>query len=671
LSYQSAPPRIVQGLAVTVVLATAALPFVGEFLFPTEGFQSQGTTFNWDPVLLLFHLISDLSIGIAYVGISITLIVFARRAGRRVPFLWAFVAFGVFIISCGLTHFMAALTLWEPLYWTAGGVKYITAISSVGTAIAVPPLVPKALALVEEARLSAQRQRELERSYADLQKQATALAQLASIVESAQDAIVSRTLDEIVTSWNPGAERLYGYRAEEMLGQPFARLVPPDRQDELATIRERIARGDVIPPFETVRLRKDGSRVPVSVALTPLRDAGGAVVGMAAITRDIFDQQRAAQQLRRAERLETAGRIAGQVAHDFNNLLSPLAGYPELIERQLPEAHPARAYCGEMLRAVRRMVEINTDLLTLGRRGHFAQEAVDLNQLVEEALQAGPDRPSSLYVNLALDEELLAVVGSGAQLLRVVTNLIQNARDAMEDQGQLGVSTTNIYLDQPLRRYADVAVGEYVRLAVTDTGVGIAPEIEDRIFDAFFTTKASDRQRGSGLGLSVVQAVVTDHGGYVDFIANQGVGTTFEIYLPASRQAVALPPPQVLIPGDESILIVDDDSLQRRVLTEFLQTLGYRVGTCESGEQALAHTKNQPYDLVILDMVMPPGIDGAETYRLLRARYPAQRAILLSGFAESERVAAAQALGAGAFVRKPVSLEQLSSAVRAELDRPP
>jgi two-component system, cell cycle sensor histidine kinase and response regulator CckA len=668
---RSASARRRQVIVVGGVLGTVLVPFLGELLVPTQPFISQGAAFSWDPVLLLLHLLSDVSIGVAYVGISLTLIVFARRAGRRVPFLWAFVAFGVFIISCGLTHFMAAVTLWEPVYWMAGGVKYLTALSSVGTAIAVPPLVPKALALVEEARISADRQRALQRSHADLQEQATQLAQLATIVESAQDAIVSQTLDGTIISWNRGAVQLFGYAAAEMIGQPMARLIPRDQPDELPGLRHRIAGGEAIPPYETVRLCKDGTEVPVSVSLAPLPDAAGALIGMAAIMRDVSEAHRAEQLLRRAERMEVAGRIAGQVAHDFNNLLSPMTGYPDLIKLHLPPDHPALQFCEEMLTSANRMAEINTDLLTLGRRGHFSQEAVDLNQLVAEASQWRAARPPRLELEIALAPDLLPVRGSAAQLLRVVTNLIQNARDAMADQGRLTITTENVYLDQPLRRYEDIAAGEYVCLEVGDEGSGIDSAIADRIFDVFFTTKTTDRQRGSGLGLAVVQTVVTDHQGYVDFTSTVRKGTYFRVYLPVSRSAMVAAPTASLQSGQESILVVDDDAAQRTLLTAFLQTLGYQVATAESGEVALHVAESHPFALVILDMVMPPGMDGTDTFIRLQAEHPGLRAILLSGFAESPRVAEAQHHGAGAFLRKPVSLSQLSTAVREELDRKP
>jgi len=386
--------------------------------------------------------------------------------------------------------------------------------------------------------------------------------------------------------------------------------------------------------------------------------------------RDVTSRREIELRLLRAQRLETAGRIAGQVAHDFNNLLAPLVGFPELIRLQLPEGHRGIEYCDLMVQAAEQIAQINEDLLTLGRRGHFNQVSVDLNDLVRQTLgQLGPT-PVTLVMDVQLAHDSLSVYGAPAQLGRMILNLAANAREAMQDIGTLTIRTSNAYLDQPTGCVTKVPVGEYVLLEVIDSGPGIPDDVRDHIFDAFFTTKPVGRRRGAGLGLSVVQAVADDHRAYLDVQSEPGRGSTFCVYLPVAREAAIRDTIAEVSGGTESILVVDDDPFQRAVAQELLESLGYRVTLATSGELALANAQTERFDLMVLDMVMPPGMDGAETYRRVLTERPGQRAILLSGFAESERVAVAQRLGAGAFVRKPVTRERLAAAVRSELDRP-
>ncbi|MGE5619514.1 MAG: ATP-binding protein [Sphingomonadaceae bacterium] len=248
------------------------------------------------------------------------------------------------------------------------------------------------------------------------------------------------------------------------------------------------------------------------------------------------------EQLKRAQRLELAGRIAGQVAHDFANLLSPLFGYPQLIRRLLPSDHPAIKYCDALLTNIRQMAAINEDLLTLGRRGRFHQETTDLNELVAMAVSQTPDRPATLTVDLRLANDLPPINCAPAQLLRVIANLISNAREAMGDNGVLTITTAKVVRDRYFGSYNRIAPGEYAMIRVEDTGSGIPEEIIDRVFDPFFTTKRTDERKGSGLGLSIIQAIVDDHKGYVDLESHQGTGTAFSVYLPVQGKADRVAP---------------------------------------------------------------------------------------------------------------------------------
>lgn len=309
----------------------------------------------------------------------------------------------------------------------------------------------------------------------------------------------------------------------------------------LALLRER----QIDMPFIVVS-GKIGEEVAVEAMKAGAHDyiMKGNLARLApAIERELRDaairreRRQMEEQLQRAQRLEMAGTIAGQVAHDFANLLSPLIGYPQLIKRVLPPDHRAVKFCDALLQNLRQLAAINDDLLTLGRRGRSHQEPVDLNELIDRALTTFVEFPPDLSIETHLTPDLPSIPGSSAQLLRVAANFISNARDAMKDNGVLRIQTAVLRAQESFGRYNRIPAGDYVSLAVSDTGCGIPAEIADRIFDPFFTTKRADSRRGSGLGLSIVQAIVADHQGYVDLETAVGRGTTFIVYLPLDRKA--------------------------------------------------------------------------------------------------------------------------------------
>ena len=387
------------------------------------------------------------------------------------------------------------------------------------------------------------------------------------------------------------------------------------------------------------------------------------------IIRDITETLRLREVESRSQRLETAGHIAGQVAHDFNNLLGPLMAYPELIRDSLPDGDDAHQLLTSMEDAAKQISEINQQLLTLGRRGHYNQESLDLNRIVEQAIRNLPPQPDTVTIAMDLADNLLHVKGGASQIHRAVSNLLINAIDAIDGSGTIHVSTANHYVDHATMAYDRISRGEYAMLTIKDSGGGIEDDILDKIFDPFFTTKTVTKQRGSGLGLSIVDGVVRDHGGSLDLESHPGEGTTFRLYFPITRDKVE-PRQTISVTGrGETILVVDDDVVQREVTVRILDKLGYNATAVESGEKALRFLESLPRDLLVLDMVMPGGIDGTETYRRVVERTPGQRAIIVSGYSDSIRVKEAQELGAGAFVKKPLTLDALGRAVREELDR--
>jgi signal transduction histidine kinase/CheY-like chemotaxis protein len=377
--------------------------------------------------------------------------------------------------------------------------------------------------------------------------------------------------------------------------------------------------------------------------------------------------------LARADRLEMAGTLAGQIAHDFNNLLTPLLAYPELIRREVSSNKTVCEYLDIMEKTTGDMTRLTHQLLSLARRGQVGSDIFNVNDLVVQVVRLMQSvLPRGVSVELDLADGLLGVKGSKDQMRRVLENLCQNAVDAMGDGGTLEIRTENVYLDAPVAQYGVVNVGEYVKISIIDSGTGIPDAIKDKIFDPFFTTKRGSEQRGSGLGLSVVHGVMRDHQGYVDLETAQRKGTSFFLYLPITRQVPAQAAGVTLPRGTERILVVDDDDLQVQVLASLIGALGYSVSGVTSGEECLKRIRDggERYDLVILDMVMAPGMDGLETYAELRKLNAHQRVILISGFTRAaSNIAKAQQMGAGTYLRKPLTIESLAATIRSELDK--
>ena len=400
--------------------------------------------------------------------------------------------------------------------------------------------------------------------------------------------------------------------------------------------------------------------------------------------REIRERRRAQEEraqlevrLQRVEKMELVGTLAGGVAHDLNNILSGIVGFPDLMLMGMPQDNPLRAHLVSIREAGLRAAAIVQDLLTLARRGVTVDKVVCLNDIVS-AFLGTPEhdefvrRYPGVVVDTDLADDLLSIMGSPVHLGKTVMNLVANAMEAMPGGGQLTISTENGYLDRPIHGYDEVAEGDYAILRVADTGTGVAPEDMERIFEPFYTKKQMGRS-GTGLGMSVVWGTVKDHRGYIDLQSTVGTGTTFTLYFSVTRlvsgdDSASRTSPDYLGRG-ESILVIDDADEQRELASAILTRLGYSVATVAGGDEALDYLLGRPVDLLVLDMIMEGGMDGLDTYRRILELHPGQRAIIASGYSQTDRVRETQQLGAGAFVKKPYLLEKLGMAVRAELDR--
>jgi len=393
------------------------------------------------------------------------------------------------------------------------------------------------------------------------------------------------------------------------------------------------------------------------------------------LKKEISERQQIEERLGRAEKMEMIGTLAGGVAHDLNNILSGIVTYPELLLLKIPEDSPLVKPLRTIKESGEKASAIVQDLLTLARRGVSIKEPVNLNTLLDDYLHSPEFKFLQSYhanIEIVTDcaADLLHILGSQVHLAKTIMNLITNAAESMAQGGQIRIKTENRYIDNSLQLYEKIAQGEYVVLEVADKGSGIKPEDLDKIFEPFYTSKKMGKS-GTGLGMAVVWGTVKDHLGYINCESQIGIGTTFTIFFPVTSE-VYQHQLQTASFADyrgngERILVVDDVEEQREIASTILKELGYRVTTAGSGEEALLLARQEPFDLLLLDMILGSGLDGLDTYRRFIAFAPGQKAIITSGFSETERITEALQLGVGQCVKKPYLIAKLGLAIREEL----
>ncbi|MBU0985981.1 MAG: PAS domain S-box protein, partial [Proteobacteria bacterium] len=484
-----------------------------------------------------------------------------------------------------------------------------------------------------------------------------------------------------IVAANQAAAEMHGYSIDELLDLNIKDLDTTKKAKEVSNWIKRMLEGEWIKE-EINHRRKDGSIFPVEVS-AGLLELGKQKYILAFdrnVTRRkqaIEEKERLILQLQRAEKMEAIGTLAGGVAHDLNNILGGIVSYPELILMDLPQDSHLKNPILTIQQSGYKAAAIVQDLLTLARRGIVANEVVNLNEIVKDYLKSAEFKKlesfhSNILIKTDIKPDLLNIIGSPVHLSKTLMNIVSNAVEAIDENGTVTISVNNQYLDRPVKGYDTIEQGDYVVLEVTDNGTGIPLEHINKIFEPFYSKKKMGRS-GTGLGMAVVWGTVKDHKGYINVQSTEEIGTTFTLYFPVTRKEMDKEEPLLSIKdymgNGESILVVDDVEEQREIAFTILTKLGYFVNTVSSGEEAVIFMKNNSVELLVLDMIMDPGINGLETYKRIIELHPRQKAIIASGFSETDHVKKAQKLGAGQYIKKPYTLEKIGLAVKEELKK--
>lgn len=508
------------------------------------------------------------------------------------------------------------------------------------------------------------------------------------LVENANSIILRRDIKGKITFFNEYAQKLFGFREEEIIGENIVGTILPDSgpiRHQIENLNTSLRLFPDLPQVsEDKNILRDKKHVWIAWTYKPIFNEDNEIREILCIGNDITELKSTEQEkkdlenrLIRAQKMEALGTLAGGVAHDLNNILSGIVSYPELLLMGLSDDSPLKKPVLTIQKSGERAAAIVQDLLTLARRGVVSKEVINLNTIINEYLTSPEhirlaENHPEVNIIARLDGDVLNIQGSPVHLSKTVMNLVSNAAEAMTTGGTMTISTENRYVDWPIGGYDQVEKGDYVTLKVIDEGIGISKTDLERIFEPFYSKKVMGKS-GTGLGMAVVWGSVKDHDGYIDVDSIEDKGTTFTLYFPVSRKEIESEQlsisPESYRGRGESILIIDDAPEQQEIASKMLEKLGYKVNAVSGGEEAIEYIKSNSTDLLVLDMIMQPGIDGYETFKRIRKINPIQKAIITSGFSETNRVKAAQNLGAGAYIKKPYLFDKIGKAIRNELDR--
>jgi PAS domain S-box-containing protein len=494
-----------------------------------------------------------------------------------------------------------------------------------------------------------------------------------TIIDTTLDAIIQVNESGEVTEWNPQAESMFGWSRQEAMGKPITELyLPKGYRPRYLDMNERLRHTDVVKGerFEIDALRKDGQNIKVEISMTGVRRRGGNTYNL--FVRDITAKLAAEEQLRQSQKMEALGQLTGGIAHDFNNVLTVITGTLDLLAEGITDRPQLTAVTNLIGEAAGRGAELTGHLLAFARKQPLQPRETDLNALVANAQKLfRPSLGEQIEIEAVLEPNAWPALVDPTQLTTVLLNLAVNARDAMPAGGKLTFETGNVKFDERyIRSHADVAAGDYVMVAVSDTGTGIPKAIRDRIFDPFFSTK--ELGKGTGLGLSMVYGFVKQSGGHINVYSEEGHGTTIKVYLPrasAPPEQIDEPAPASAIEGgSEAILVVEDDALVRSSVTAQMQSLGYRTIAVGNATEALALIeRGVSFDLLFTDVIMPGAMNGRQLAEEAMKRRPGSKVLFMSGYTENAIIHHGRLDPGVLLLAKPFHKSELARMIRQAL----
>jgi two-component system cell cycle sensor histidine kinase/response regulator CckA len=493
-----------------------------------------------------------------------------------------------------------------------------------------------------------------------------------TILESIEEGYFETDLKGNLTFSNDPFCKMLGYPRNQLLGMNVRDYTTPGTAEKIFRITAQVkqtGRPEDVTAYEVIR--KNGSKTALELSISLLTDKYGKSAGFRGMLRDVTKRKETEEekhqletQLQQAQKMESIGTLAGGIAHDFNNILMGIQGNATLMQLKIESEHPSYEKIKNIEKFVQNGTELTKQLLGFARRGKYLVKTTDLNEVIEGSSSLFVRTKKEIQIHTNFHDEIWTVEVDSGQIEQALLNLYVNAWQAMPEGGDLYLKTRNVMLDSNYVKPFKVEYGKYVEISVSDTGVGIDRETQERIFEPFFTTK--EMGRGTGLGLASVYGIIKSHGGYIDVTSEKEKGTTFTIYLPASEKEAVREKgvPVEVLKGTGTILLIDDEKMILDVGCELLEELGYTVLSALSGREALDifQKNSDKIDLIIMDMIMP-GMDGGETFDRLRNINSNIKVLLSSGYSVNGQATKILRRGCDGFIQKPFDLNQLADKI--------